>query len=181
MSALEKIKEKAKAIILVNAAPDHAELLYAMFTGENTLRYSPVAETSVEKLAERLTQSGKAFMEKARFYRFFGKIGNTVFGTFVLKNIEWKNRKAEIGFCLLDVWQGRGLGSALVFKCVDKVFTEAGIDHLWATVSETNDVCRMLMRRIGFVDNGLHNESFIVNGKLTPQILYTLDRSHLHL
>jgi Acetyltransferases, including N-acetylases of ribosomal proteins len=180
MLELEEIRKKAEAIALVNAAPDHAPLLYAMFTGKNTRRYSPVAGTSIEALAERLALSGKKFTEEAPFYRFFGKIDHSVFGTFVLKNIDWNEREAEIGFCLLDEWQGRGFGSALVLKCVNKVFAEADINRLWATVSEPNKACRKLMQRIGFVDNGFYMESFIVNGKPTPQILYTLDKDQLH-
>ncbi len=176
MPTLEWIRQTAAAITLVSALPDHAELLYAMFTGENTRRYSPVTKTSVERLAKHLGKSGKDFSEKAPYYRFFGRREDDFFGTCIFKNIDWQNNEAEIGFCLLDQWHGQGLGPALVLKCINKVFAETEIGNLWATVAENNTVCRKMLYRLGFKEHGYYPKTFLVNNIPTSQMLYRIAR-----
>lgn len=173
---IRRLAKRAEAINLVRALPRHAQLLHDIFAGENTRKYSPVAAVSVAELARRLGHAGDAFAEQASFYRFFGETEAVLFGTFIVKNIDWENGEAEIGVSLLDSWQGRGLGSALVHKCVAKVFAESTIDRLWATVSHTNEACKRVMRTLGFSDCGLYKESFLVNNVPTPQILYRMHR-----
>lgn len=151
-------------------------MLFEIFTGTNTRKYSPVSKVSVEELAARLEQSGSSLSEPAMFYRFFGEYEATLFGTFIIKNIKWPQHEAEIGFSLLDKWQGQGLGSALVYKCVSKIFSESTIEQIWATVSITNDCCQRLMRSLGFNSSGLHPEPFIINGEPVEQILYRMNR-----
>lgn len=176
MSHIEHIRGIAEHIRLVNATVEHAQLLFDIFTGANTQKYSPVAKTSVLELAERLKQAGTTFSERAPFYRFFGEYDGTLFGTFIVKNIVWDKREAEIGFSLLDRWQGQGLGSALVYKCVEKVFTESPIEQIWATVSVTNEACQRLMQSLRFDNCGVYEEAFIVNGEPTSQTLYRMNR-----
>ena len=94
----------------------------------------------------------------------------------MVKSIVWEKQEAEIGFCLLDKWQGKGLGSALVCKCIARVFMESTIEQIWATVSVTNEVCQSLMLSLGFDNCGLYKESFLINGTPVNQILYRMSR-----
>lgn len=176
MARIERIKKTADRIRLINATAEHAQLLFDIFTGMNTQKYSPVTKTSVDGLAERLKQAGSVFSEHALFYRFFGEYNTVLFGTFIVKNVTWEKQEAEIGFSLLDRWQGQGLGSALVYKCVSIVFTESTIEQLWATVSVTNDVCQRLMQSLGFDNCGFYKEPFIINGEPVNQTLYQMNR-----
>lgn len=176
MSKLERVRKTAGRIRLVNATADHAKLLHDIFTGANTRKYSPVSNPSVSELAGRLRRSGAAFSDKAALYRFFGEIDGVLFGTFVVKNIDWENGEAEIGFSLLEAWQGRGLGTALVYKCLAKLFDESPLERVWATASVTNEASNRLMRSIGFDDCGLYGEAFLINGKRVKQRLYRMHR-----
>ena len=173
---MERIKETAKRIRLINATPEHAQLLFEIFSGVNTRAYSPVSMASVDELAARLEKSGSSFSEQSLFYRFFGEYNGAFFGTFIVKNIEWRDKKAEIGFCLLDEWQGQGLGSALVYNCVSKIFNESAIEWIWATVSVTNQSCQRLMQSLGFKNSGLYKDPFLINGELVSQTLFQMNR-----
>ena len=175
-SLSQRIRETADRIRLVDATPEHAQVLFEIFTGAKTRKYSPVSKMSVEELAVRLEQSGGSFSEHALFYRFFGEYESALFGTFIVKNIEWRKQEAEIGFSLLDKWQGKGLGSALVYKCVSKIYEESTIERLWGTVSISNDSCQRLMRCLGFDNCGLHKEPFLIKGKPVNQISYRMNR-----
>lgn len=177
MSETSDIRATAAHITLVHAAPEHAALLHAIFTGANTRKYSPVGTTTPAELARRLAQGGERFSERAPFYRFFGEVDGLLFGTYIAKRIDWERREAEIGFSLLDEWQGRGLGTALVYKCTAKVFAESELNSLWATVSVTNEASRRLMRRLGFEESGLHGTDFLIGGKPVPQMVYRMDRA----
>ena len=176
MPELERVRENAERITLVHAASEHAQLLYDIFTGTNTQKYSPVGETTVNDVARCLGRSGKSFAEKAPFYRVFGKADNVLFGTCILKTIDWDAGEAEIGFSLLQEWQGKGLGTALVYKYVTRVFEGPEIGLLWGTVSETNQTCKRLMRRLGFVDCGFYIDAFPIQGRLVRQVLFVLSR-----
>ena len=177
MPDMDSVRKTAARIRLVNAGPEHARLLHAIFNGSATRKYSPVAKATIDELARRLEQSGKSFSEKALFYRVFGRIDGVLFGTFIMKNIDWDNGECEIGFSLLDDWQGRGLGAALVYKCLVELFAKAPIDRVWATVSVTNQPCNKLMRRLGLEHCGFYSEVFIIQGSPVRQFLYQLDRS----
>lgn len=176
MEQIESIRKTVKKIRLVNATVEHAQLLFDIFTGTNTQKYSPVFNTSVPELADRLKRVGRAFSEQAPIYRFFGEYKATLFGTFVMKNIMWDNQEAEIGFSLLDRWQGQGLGSALVYKCIARIFTDSTTEQIWATVSITNEACQRLMQSPGFDKCGFYKEVFIINGNPVRQILYRMNR-----
>ena len=177
MPDMDSVRKTAARIRLVNARADHARLLHAIFNGSATQKYSPVAKATVAQLARRLEQAGKSFSEKALFYRVFGKIDDVLFGTFIMKNIDWDNGECEIGFSLLDDCQGRGLGTALVYKCLAELFDKAPIDRVWATVSVTNQACNKLMRRLGLKHSGFHSEVFCIQGTPVRQFLYQLDRA----
>ena len=176
MPTIGHIGEKAEHITLVNAAPGHAQLLYDIFMGAGTRKYSPVGKTSVPELAERLAQGGEAFSGRAAFYRLFGEFDSVLFGTFIMKNIDWEGGEAEIGFSLLDQWQGQGLGAALVYKSVAKVFAESTMESVWATVSVTNAACIGLMRSLGFSHCDFYQRAFFINGASIPQLLYRMNR-----
>lgn len=176
MPEIEQIRKTAARIRLVRATASHAALLHAIFTGTVMRKYSPVSPASVDELARRLAQSGKSFSERALFHRFFGKVDGEYFGTFIMKNIDWDNAECEIGFSLLDEFQGRGLGSALVYKCIAKLFREAPIDRVWATVGVANAASNSLMRRLGLRECGFHSEVFLIQGKPVRHLLYQLDR-----
>lgn len=176
MEQRRRITETANHIRLIPATAEHAPVLFAIFNGVNTAKYSPVSKTSVEELAVRLGESGGNFTEQARFYRFFGEYHSTIFGTFIVKSIDWHKQEAEIGFSLLDAWQGQGLGSALVYSCVSKMFAESTFEQLWATVSVTNVACQRLMRSLGFSEYGLYKEPFHIKGTFVDQTLYRIRR-----
>ena len=176
---MESIKKMAERITLVHATEAHAELLHKIFTGANTRKYSPVHNQSIGTLAEHLRRTGTGFSEKAPHYRLFGEADGILFGTFIVKNIEWDRRRAEAGFSLLDAWQGRGWGRALVYKALLAVFSEPHIDELWATVSVTNTACNSLMHRLGFTFCGPYHEAFRIQGVPVRQNLYQITREQM--
>ena len=176
MPAMESIAKQAERITLVKAVPEHAELLCRIFSGVNAQKYNPITEISVEELARSLEQSGSAFSERALFYRLFGAVDDVLFGTFIIKNIAWRKKTGEIGFSLLDEWQGRGLGSALVYKCVLNIFRQTELDSIWATVSQANEASKKIMQRLGFADCGFYKEKFLIKAKPVAQVVYKLNR-----
>lgn len=74
MEQFKRIKETAKCIRLINATAEHAQVLFKIFNGVNTGKYSPVPKTSIEELTARLGQSGRNFSEQALFYRYLWRI-----------------------------------------------------------------------------------------------------------
>ncbi len=172
----DTLQQKAASIQIVNGKAEHARLLHTIFAGVNTRKYSPVSGSSLTALAQHLESSGTAFVGRAPHYRVFGQSDAKLFGTFILKNIDWKAKTGEIGFSLLDECQGQGLGPALVYACVQKIFADSILNELWATVSENNYACQKLMDRVGLRSCGQYREAFRIQGKMVPQLVYRLSR-----
>jgi len=165
-----------QTIELVFGTPAHAEILYRIFHGEQMRKHSPVSDLSVEQLRERLSRSGPSFHERAEFYRLFAAVGGEIFGTFVLKNIDWNAKSGEIGFGLLEGRQGRGLATGMARKCMQEIFSRTDLYSLWATTSYDNIAAQRVLVKSGFLCQGDYPEAFIINSISVPQYHYTVNK-----
>jgi predicted enzyme related to lactoylglutathione lyase len=88
-------------------------------------------------------------------------------------------RYGEIAYEVGEVYHGRGIGTKAVRKFVDKVFAETALRRIVAYVAEDNKASRRLLEKIGFVQEGICREHYIINGIPTNEVLYGILRSDL--
>ncbi len=79
---------------------------------------------------------------------------------------------SEIGYDVGQEFQGRGIGTEAIIHLVAKIFTETSIRRLLAYVAEGNVPSRKLLERVGFQQEGIFREHFIINGKATDEVIY---------
>ncbi len=171
---MERTFSQARQLRLLPASPDHAEVLYRIFTGYHMRQHNPVTVQPVATLRKRLETAGHPLAYQAPFYRWFAEYDGEVIGTFTLKNVKWWKGSGEIGYGLLDDFQGQGWGKALVWKSVNHLLTHTSLQKLWATVSVPNTASWHILEGLGFQRTKILDKPFIILGKPVPQYLYEL-------
>lgn len=95
-------------------------------------------------------------------------------GTVTLWNIAWPHRRCEIG-CMLDrrLW-GRGLMHEALAALIDRLFARTPMHRIGADVDPRNARSIALLRRLGFVDEGLQRASYRLHGEVQDALLMGL-------
>lgn len=166
-------------IKLIETNPKYVELWHAWRAEPNTLKFSPIAVTSLEKLKERmaLMSSDLSNLKGAEEFQFFIQCDEKLVGTVSLKNISHMMMYGEIGYDVGQEFQNKGIGTQAVSQFVATIFSKTAIRRLFAYVAEDNLPSRKLLEKVGFQQEGICREHFIINGKPTNEILYGMLRS----
>lgn len=166
-------------IELVPTTPDYAELWHEWRAEPNTIRFNPLAQSSVEELRERMARmsSDLSDLEAAEMYQFFFRYQSDLVGSATLKDINHKMAYGEIGYEVVGKHQGKGIGAQAVGQFVSKIFSETKLRRIIAYVAEDNIASCRLLQKLGFVREGVLREHYIINGKPTNEILFALMRS----
>ena len=102
--------------------------------------------------------------------------GNFI-GMIELNNIDWKNRKADLGIILgeKEYW-GKGYGEEAMRLLVDFAFKQLNLHRLGASVLEVNDRSLGLFKKLGFKEEGRLRDAIFQDGKYHTLILLSLLR-----
>src|SRR5690606_4383510 len=85
-----------------------------------------------------------------------------------------QHHKAEIGYDLSPQWQGRGYMREAVAVMLQHGFSAMGLRRVEALVAVANERSANLLRRLGFVREGLLRESSYSGGRFHDHELYAL-------
>ena len=165
-------------IELIPAEPRFAELWFQWRQEANTIRFNPLAPTTLEQIRVRLSAScsSLADLRAAQEFSFFARAGEQVVGSLTLKGISQMMGYGEIGYTIGEAFQGRGVGTAAVRALIEKIFAETELRRIVASVAENYQASRKLLERLGFVTEGTLREHYILNGVPTNEIHYGLLR-----
>lgn len=161
-------------IELIPTDVKYAELWHTWRSETNTLKYNPLVRTSLEKLRERmnLMSSDLSNLKAAEEFHFFIQCSEKLVGTVSLKNISHMMMYGEIGYDVGEEFQGRGIGSLAVKSFINMIYSKTAIRRLFAYVAEDNLPSRKLLVSIGFQQEGICREHYIINGKPTNEVIY---------
>lgn len=166
-------------IELVPTDPQYAELWQTWRAEVNSLKYNPIVITTVDKLKERmaLMSSDLSNLKGSEEFQFFVRSGGKLIGTVSLININHIMMYAEIGYNIGQNFQGMGYATQAVRQFVNMIFSRTALRRLIAHVAEDNISSRKLLEKIGFQQEGVCREHYIINGKPINEILYGILRS----
>ncbi|MEN6521816.1 MAG: GNAT family protein [Armatimonadota bacterium] len=90
-----------------------------------------------------------------------------------------RNHSAEFGYYLPAQHRGCGLGSIMLRKFLDVLFTDSRYDlnKLYATTSSNNIASIRLLEKYGFKLDGRQREHYWVDGNHYDQLIYSILRS----
>lgn len=92
--------------------------------------------------------------------------GEWLVGECSIHGIDWRNRLAQVGICIWDPKdRGRGYGGAAVREVVGWVVGFLSLRRIEAWVVEGNAASLALFTGLGFVEEGLLRDRYLVSGR----------------
>jgi RimJ/RimL family protein N-acetyltransferase len=170
-------------IELVPTSPDYAELWKSWREEPSALLHNPLSDLDVEMLRERMRQSSSDFSEigTAAEFQFFVKFEQNLVGAVGLFGLNSKMKYGELGYSIGQDFQGRGLATMAVHRLAEKIFAETDLRRLIAHVAEGNIASRRVLAKVGFKEEGLLREHFLIRGKPTNEVAFGLLRSEFKI
>ena len=141
-----------------------------------SVRHNPLKPMTTEEIAKMLEREGSdlADLKKRESYRWFVALESSVVGSVSLKNISHSMAYAEIGYGVAEAHHRRGIATAAVGLLVHKVFTETALRKVIAFVHDKNLASCRVVEKLGFRQEGLLLEHYLINGRPENEILYSL-------
>ncbi|HUP39277.1 MAG TPA: GNAT family protein [Vicinamibacterales bacterium] len=166
---------EAKGITLRELRVSDASSLLAVLTTEEVTRFISPPPTTVEGFG-RFIQWAQREREAGR-YACFAVVPagyDTAVGIFQVRQLDPSFGTAEWGFALASAFWGSGLfvaGSELV---IDFAFDVIGVHRLEARAAVENGRGNSALRKVGAVQEGILRRSFLRNGRLMDQALWSI-------
>ncbi|VFR49763.1 Acetyltransferase [plant metagenome] len=95
-------------------------------------------------------------------------------GTCMLFAVERDSRRGEIGYNLAVSAQGKGYMTEALHGFIRHLFTVRGLRRLEAEIDPRNAASAKLLLRLGFQQEGLLRERWVVDGEISDSALYGL-------
>jgi ribosomal-protein-alanine N-acetyltransferase len=141
-----------------------------------SVRHNPLKEMTKVEIANMLAAEGANLSDLRKFesYRWFISIDGQMVGAVSLKNISHSMGYAEIGYGVAESHHGKGIATAAVRLLVEKIFHETDLRRLLAYVHEENIASRRVLEKLGFQEEGLLREHYVIKSVPVNEVLYAL-------
>jgi len=164
---------------LIQLLPYEPAFLQAFIEWRNeplSVRHNPLKKMTQEEIAGMLQSEGSdlSLLGKYEGLRWFIRVEGRVAGSVSLKNVSPSMGYGEIGYGVGAAHQRKGIGTAAVKLLVEKVFSESALRRLMAYVHEENQASRRLLEKLGFQEEGLLREHYLIQGVPVNEVLYGL-------
>jgi ribosomal-protein-alanine N-acetyltransferase len=166
-------------IELVPPVSEHLPIIFSWRSEATSVRHNPLSPTPYPAVVKSFESLGSDLSDLRRFERFGWTclVNGEVAGNINLKGISQMMAYGEIGYTVGEKFQGRGVGTAMVRALLEKVFAETELRKIFALVHDQNMASRRLLARLGFREEGLLREHYIINGKPENEVFLGLLRS----
>lgn len=94
------------------------------------------------------------------------------FGIFKILNIDWQNRKAEVGWDVYKSHRRKGLGKQLVKAGVSFCFNILNLRRLDAQILQDNEASIICAKHAGFALEGVQKKAIFKNGDYVDNVLF---------
>jgi RimJ/RimL family protein N-acetyltransferase len=102
--------------------------------------------------------------------------GESLIGTCTLFNINFKCRRAEVGYGLGASAWGKGYMREALLALIDYGFRELNLNRIEADIDPRNAASAKTLGRLGFAQEGLLRERWIVGDEVSDTAFYGLLR-----
>jgi ribosomal-protein-alanine N-acetyltransferase len=101
----------------------------------------------------------------------------TLIGTISFWNVKYEHYRAEIGYALHPLFQGRGLMKEAMTAVINYGFDSLKLHSIEANVNPSNAPSIRLLERSGFIREAYHRENYYYNGHFLDSAIYSLINS----
>ena len=100
----------------------------------------------------------------------------TFIGTCSYEKVDKQNLSGEIGYDLLKGYWGKGFMTEALRAIIDYGFEHLRLNRIEAHTAAINSASRNLLRRLGFLEEGIFRESSLFRGEFRDDCQYSLLR-----
>ena len=163
-------------IQLVPFQPQFLQPFIAWRSQALTVRHNPLKAMSDSEIEKMLLAESTDLSQIGRVesFRWFISLDGEAVGSISLKNISHSMGYGELGYGMAEVHQGKGITTAALRILVEKIFSESALRRLQALVHEENQASRRVLEKLGFQEEGLLREHYIIQGAPVNEVLYAL-------
>lgn len=167
---------QTERLILKRLTPEDAPSLFEMRSNPEVMKYidRPLAKTVDDATA--LIQVISDLLEKneAITWGIFLNNDACIRGTIGFWRIEKENHRAEIGYLLHPMLQGKGFMQEAIESVIDFGFETMRLHSIEANVKPENKASEKLLLRNGFVQEGYFKENYFFDGAFRDTVVYSL-------
>ncbi|NDY91054.1 GNAT family N-acetyltransferase [Ideonella livida] len=176
MPPFPQIRLQTPRLLLRPLQPTDAPALWAIYADAEFMRYwSSPPWTSLAQ-AQRLIEGDLKEMAAGEHVRLglFLRTTQALVGTGSLFHLHHACRRAELGYGIARPHWRRGLMHEGVGALIDWAFGPLGLHRLEADIDPRNLASAASLRKLGFVQEGLLRERWIVGSEVSDSALYGL-------
>lgn len=153
-----------------------AELYYQWRQDEEMKKYNPLIPSTIEDLRERLRHHNSDFstFAKSPSYFWFIEIATEKVGYVSMQNINNMMLTAEISYVVSPHARLQGIATTAVRLISNKAFLETPLRKLVAYVHEKNLSSIKVLGNVGFKQEGLLREHYLINSIPQNQLIFGL-------
>jgi len=149
---------------------------------ESSQNHMPLIKSSTEDLKKRLLLCTSDLSDVLKSeYRWIVEFDGEAIGTVAASNTSWHSGYTEISYILSETYQGQGLAKNAVSLMIEKIFQETDLYRIFATISSDNIRSWKLVERLGFIQEGILRQHYLINGNRVDQMIYGLLRPEWEL
>jgi RimJ/RimL family protein N-acetyltransferase len=97
-------------------------------------------------------------------------------GTIGIKDIDYANKKSNIGYWIGKQYQGKGIATECIKLVVNYVFDELKIEEISAYVFPDNNPSRRVLEKNGFIETRKVNEYHPLLNRYRNSLIYTIKK-----
>jgi [ribosomal protein S5]-alanine N-acetyltransferase len=163
-------------LLLRQIDPQDADAIFALRTNEEVMRYihrpRPASLVDVLELIQQIHNNFTS--NQGISWGICAREGEAYIGTIGLWRIDKPNHRAEIGYLLNPLSQGKGLMHEAIRAVTQYGFRELNLHSIEANVHPLNTASRRLLEKSGFVQEAHFRENYFFEGSFLDSIVYSL-------
>jgi ribosomal-protein-alanine N-acetyltransferase len=163
-------------LLLRPLVPADAGALFAVFSDTEVMRYwSSPAWTAIEQAGQYIASAEEGLLNGATL-RLGIEVAATgqLVGQAALYSFDQQNRRCDVGYALGRAHWGKGYLREALEALLDHGFAELNLNRVEADIDPRNAASAKALRRLGFRQEGLMRERWIVGGEICDTEFYGL-------
>lgn len=161
-------------MILRPASCDDIEFLMYLRRDAESLRFMPLDALSSAELSHRVAECGDALkLDDSAALIYVLEFEGCAIGTVGARHRSMQMQYAELTYALLPEWRQRGLATQAMTMWMTQLFA-VGYRRLGLMISAENAASLALAKKLGFQQEGILREHFLIGGVPQDQVVLGL-------
>ncbi len=170
------IKLPGKKINLRTLKKSDADSIFKYIKDSRVAKYLNTPNPYKLKDAYEYIRKTERELRKKELYNFgiASKDNNEIIGMISLMDVDWENKKAEIGYWLAKKYQGRKIMPEAISLILNFGFKKLKLHRIYAKVMHFNKRSANLLEKFGFKYEGRLRKTHHRKGKWLDELRYSM-------